>query len=228
MLLEFFDDALDFNTNIELGIASQSFPAAELLCWRSEPSANGINETLSFAGDIAEIMIYSGAVTDSDRLSIVNYLKQKYYQVNGPGLTFQWKFNETNLSGATNATLTLPDIQATEAGAYSVVVSNVYGMVISSNALLVVKEIPVILTQSTNQTVPAYQPLTLSDCQRSQPLPYQWTFDGAAIAGATNSTLVLANPIPGQSGTYSVTLGAEPYTTTGSNITLLIQITPKS
>jgi hypothetical protein len=54
-------------------------------------------------------------------------------------LTWQWYRNVTNqILGATNSTLTLTNIQATDAVLYHVVVSNSFGTAISSNALLTV------------------------------------------------------------------------------------------
>jgi len=55
-----------------------------------------------------------------------------------PPLSYQWRFNTTNLVGATNATLLLPSAQFTNAGIYSVIVSNVINSILSSNAVLTV------------------------------------------------------------------------------------------
>ena len=41
-----------------------------------------------------------------------------------PLLLYQWQFDGQNLAGATNASLTLSDVQATNAGNYSLIVSN--------------------------------------------------------------------------------------------------------
>jgi len=52
-------------------------------------------------------------------------------------LSYQWFFNITNMiSGATNASLILTNVQADRVGLYSVRVSNTYGVVNSSNASL--------------------------------------------------------------------------------------------
>jgi hypothetical protein len=52
-------------------------------------------------------------------------------------LFYQWFFNQTNLlMSATNATLTLSNVQLANAGIYSIVVSNSLGSVLSSNASL--------------------------------------------------------------------------------------------
>jgi hypothetical protein len=53
-----------------------------------------------------------------------------------PAVSYQWSFDGTNISGETNALLSLADIEVTNAGDYFVEVSNVLGSVISSNTLL--------------------------------------------------------------------------------------------
>jgi hypothetical protein len=53
-------------------------------------------------------------------------------------LSYRWNFNGTNLSGATNTTLTLTNVQLSQAGNYAVVVTNLYGSVTSSSAVLTV------------------------------------------------------------------------------------------
>jgi hypothetical protein len=55
-----------------------------------------------------------------------------------PPLSYQWNFNGTNIAGATNTTLTLTNVQVSQAGNYTVLVTNRFGSVLSSNAILVV------------------------------------------------------------------------------------------
>jgi len=55
-----------------------------------------------------------------------------------PPLTYQWYSSAGEMSGQTNATLTLTNLQATDAGKYSMVVSNPYGSTSSSLANLTV------------------------------------------------------------------------------------------
>jgi len=61
-----------------------------------------------------------------------------------PPLSYQWSFNGTNIVGATNMTLTLTNVQLSQAGNYAVLVTNVFGLVLSSNATLAVYVVPVI------------------------------------------------------------------------------------
>jgi hypothetical protein len=53
-------------------------------------------------------------------------------------LTYQWSLNTVNLSGATNATLALTNVQSSQAGNYAVLVGNAGGSILSSNAVLTV------------------------------------------------------------------------------------------
>ncbi len=53
-------------------------------------------------------------------------------------LFFQWSFNNSPISGATNQTLSLVNLAFTNQGNYSVAISNVVGTVVSSNAFLTV------------------------------------------------------------------------------------------
>lgn len=53
-------------------------------------------------------------------------------------LVYQWQFDGTNINNSTNATLTLTNVQLSDAGNYSVAVTNDYGFVMSSNAFLTV------------------------------------------------------------------------------------------
>ena len=63
-------------------------------------------------------------------------------------LNYQWSVNGTNISGATNYQLNLNNITLSQAGAYSVVVSNSAGSIISSQAVLTVVSVVVVLTGS--------------------------------------------------------------------------------
>jgi hypothetical protein len=53
-------------------------------------------------------------------------------------LSYQWELNDVAITNATNATLILSSLQFTNAGAYSVIISNAYGSVTSAPAFLTV------------------------------------------------------------------------------------------
>jgi hypothetical protein len=59
-----------------------------------------------------------------------------------PSLRYQWRRNTTPLSGATNSILTLSNVTLLSAGTYSVIVSNAFGSVTSTNAIVVITNRP--------------------------------------------------------------------------------------
>jgi hypothetical protein len=65
---------------------------------------------------------------------------------------------------------------------------------------------PTIIIQPKAQTAIRGSNVTLGVGVRGgEPLAYQWRLDGAALPGATNAVLHLANVAPAQAGQYSVT-----------------------
>ena len=56
----------------------------------------------------------------------------------GGSLTYQWRCNNTNLGGATGTSYTVNSIQTGQAGAYTVLISNNFGSVLSQPALVFV------------------------------------------------------------------------------------------
>src|SRR5439155_14103128 len=55
-----------------------------------------------------------------------------------PPLTYQWRFNGTNITGATGTSFSIVNAQQANAALYSVLVTNTIGSVLSSNAVLTV------------------------------------------------------------------------------------------
>ena len=120
-------------------------------------------------------------------------------------LSCQWKFNGTNIGGATYTTLTLTNVQWSQAGNYTVLVTNAYGSILSSNAVLMILAPPVIDSQPTNQTVTVGGTALFSvTASGTPPLSYQWSFNGTDLPEATNAMLTLTNAQVSQAGNYSV------------------------
>lgn len=123
-----------------------------------------------------------------------------------PEPAYQWARNGINISGATTATLTLANLQSTQAGTYAVTVANLAGSVTSNPATLTVVNLPTINVQPTAQIALAGQTLILSVGVGGSPAPtLQWLRDGVPIPGATNPSLVLINLQPESAGEYLVT-----------------------
>ncbi|PTY05504.1 hypothetical protein DB347_14080 [Opitutaceae bacterium EW11] len=123
-------------------------------------------------------------------------------------LSYQWRKNGNNITNGSGNTLTLSGVSAGDAGQYSVVVSNAYGSVISSDAKLTVgapPSAPVISVQPSDQTVNSGQTVSFSVSAAGNPNPsFQWTKDGSNLSGQTKATLTLTDVQPAQGGLYAV------------------------
>ena len=128
-------------------------------------------------------------------------------------LDYQWQSNGVAIFGATNSTLTLTNVQATNQAAYHAVVtgSDGGGSIQSSNANFYLVTPPVIVSQTplpTNQAAFFQSLLTLGVTVSAVgqthgfPLAYQWQFNGTNVGyGLSNYTFFAINP-----GMYSVTV----------------------
>lgn len=126
--------------------------------------------------------------------------------------TYQWKKDGTVLSGQTNAVLFLTNVQAANAGIYTVTVTNGHGSVTSSGAALSLTAgsaaAPTITSQPASVNTVIGSPVSFSvGATGTGILSYQWKKNGTAISGANSSILILTNPQTADGGLYTVTIG---------------------
>jgi alpha-tubulin suppressor-like RCC1 family protein len=123
-----------------------------------------------------------------------------------PPLSYQWQRNGTNLDGATNSSLFLANVQMETQGQYQVVLSNAFGMLVSSNAAItVVPPAAAVVFQPASQSALPGGMATFSVLAAGiEPLSYQWRQNGVAIDGATNSSLALTAVGAANLGGYDV------------------------
>jgi Regulator of chromosome condensation (RCC1) repeat/von Willebrand factor type A domain/Putative Ig domain/Immunoglobulin domain len=123
-----------------------------------------------------------------------------------PPLTYQWQENGTNIIGATGSSLVLTNLSTFEAGVYSVMVSNSLGSTMSSNVVLPPAwRRPFFLIQPQSQNLHCGDPVTFQvDVGGTQPLSYQWWFNGMELPDATNAILDISQITADQSGDYYV------------------------
>jgi arabinogalactan endo-1,4-beta-galactosidase len=115
-------------------------------------------------------------------------------------LTYQWQQNGTNLAdgigifGANTTNLTLTGVTPNNDTNYTLVITNIYGSVTSSVAMLTVLVPSTISTPLTNVTVEcAGNAMFAISASGTPPLSYQWSLDGATVSGATNGNFSLTN-----------------------------------
>ena len=123
-------------------------------------------------------------------------------------LSYQWRKDGERLVGATQATLTLTNVRATDAAAYSVAITNAFGTAVSASARLTVNPVPTppqIETPPTDRTVTEGATVSLSvTASGVGPLSYRWLKGGVPIVGATSATLTFSPVRLTDAGSYAV------------------------
>jgi hypothetical protein len=111
-----------------------------------------------------------------------------------PPLAYQWLSNSFPILNATNSTYLILGASLSEAGNYSVIVTNLYGSATSSVATVTVVVPPGMIEQPTNVTVAAGNIVNLSVlASGTEPLSYQWLNSSGPITNATNSLYTLSS-----------------------------------
>ncbi|MDB6059517.1 MAG: hypothetical protein JWO95_3361, partial [Verrucomicrobiales bacterium] len=162
----------------------------------------------ALAGDIAEVVVYQGALSDVEQASVGQFLHDKYFLNTVRGFGFQWQLNGVDIAGATNQTLQLAGVQASQSGSYTVVVSNTGGTATSTGAVLSVNGpgAPQVTIQPQTHAVNFGDTVVVSvTATGNSPMSYQWLKDGAPISGATHSSFSINGFSAGDAaGGYSV------------------------
>jgi subtilisin family serine protease len=108
----------------------------------------------------------------------------------GAPLAYQWRRNGFDLPGATAPSLTLNNVQSTNAGHYTVLVSNVSGLALSEEAMLTVALPVTIVTQPQGATLPADATFaTEVKVSGDAPFSYQWRRNGTNLPGQITAGL---------------------------------------
>ena len=126
-----------------------------------------------------------------------------------PPLSYQWRFAGMDIPNATNSIFTIPSAKTTDAGTYSVIITNAYGTVASSNALLTVSGFLFIAAQPQSQTVGVGSNVTFDvTVYGAPPFVFQWYFNGTPLGspavGTNFLSCTLTNVGTNQTGNYSV------------------------
>ena len=117
--------------------------------------------------------------------------------------TYQWYLNGSPIPGATGPFYVVAQTQQSDAGSYTVTVSNRDGFATSQSATLTVSlpaGYPDITAGPQGALLPSGGTVTLSvSVTGAGPFAYQWLYNGAQISGATSPTYTASLP-----GSYSV------------------------
>ncbi|MGN6641892.1 MAG: immunoglobulin domain-containing protein, partial [Verrucomicrobiota bacterium] len=137
---------------------------------------------------------------------------------------YRWLFENAAIAGATAQTLSINNAQSLNEGIYRTIVSNSVGSVTSAAVFVrVLPSAPVIVSNPVSISVGASSNATMSvQAAGSQPLTYQWLFNGNPIPGATGLQYSLAGVQSSNGGDYRVVVSNAMGTATSSSATLTV------
>jgi len=132
-------------------------------------------------------------------------------------LGYQWFFDNGLILGANGTNYTIPSVQSSNAGNYTVVVTNIAGSATSQLAVLSVLSpttptfLPTLTSEPQSQTVaPGASVSFMVAATGTAPLSYQWRFngvnltDGGQVRGTTTDVLWLSSVSTWNAGAYDV------------------------
>ena len=169
-------------------------------------------------------------ITEQPQAQTVVQGENAFFSVSATGLPdprYQWRFNGATITGATNSVFTRTSAQASQAGNYTVVVTNVAGAITSAPAVLVVNVPAGIATQPSNQTVTQGANAAFSViASGTGPFWYQWYFNGAPVPGAIATNLTIIAAQTNHAGTYNVVVTNLYGSATSSVVSLTVNVPP--
>ena len=190
--------------------------------------SNAAGSTTSTAAELVIVVRPSISVQPQSRT--VQAGADLTFQVVASGtvpLNYQWQLNGVDIPDAIGPSLNLNDVQLDAAGSYAVVVSNAAGSAMSTVVELTVTVPPSISVEPRSQSVSEGTLVTFQVvASGSDPLSYQWRFNGIDIPGAIGATLNRNNVQPEAAGDYTVVVSNAAGSTTSAGAELMIVVRP--
>ena len=123
----------------------------------------------------------------------------------GSRLSYQWRKDGADISGATSSSYALTDFQEIAAGSYTVLVRNSGGDAVSNAATIAVLVPPTITTHPVSYTVASGTAVTLTVTATGPgTLTYQWSKGGSVLSGETSASLTIPSCQSTNAGSYVV------------------------
>jgi PKD repeat protein len=143
-----------------------------------------------------------------------------------PPLGYAWLLNNAPINNATNASLTIPNAQLTNAGNYSVAVTDLTGGIVTSSPPAVLTVLPTapganFTASPTNGVAPLS--VSFTDASSGSPTSWSWTFGDTGTSTLQSPSHIYATP-----GSYTVTLIASNMggSSTNTKVNLITALTP--
>ena len=223
--------------SISAGTSYASITSAGVLTGKAAGTATiqakytegGVTKTVTKNVTINAVVV-KPSITTQPKSQTVNEGSSVTFDVTATGtdpLSYQWKKDGSNISGATSASYTISSAKTSDAGSYTVTVSNSAGSVTSSTATLTVTAKPTITVQPQNQTIKEGNAVTFSvTVTGAEPLSYQWYKNGFVLSGATENQYTIASVAESDAGQYFVIVSNSAGSVVSETASLVVTVPP--
>ena len=143
--------------------------------------------------------------------------------------TFQWYKNNAAIQNEINSIFSIGSVAESDAGSYTVKVTNKGGSVTSDAAVLtvIVPVAPTIKVQPENKTVDVGGNTSLSvEAEGTAPLNYIWSKDGSPVPMGMGNVLPIMNAQTSNEGIYSVKISNSAGSVTSHDVTVTVTTPP--
>jgi len=156
------------------------------------------NEAGSRATNVATLGVESSDVVITGKSDNVSALVGDTITITvtatGRNLSYQWRKNTINISGATSSSYTINNSELSDLGSYTCYVSNYSSDSTSGIISVSVADVPVSITSNpSSQSSYIGDNVTFSVTASGSNLTYQWQKNGSNIVGATSSSYSISS-----------------------------------
>lgn len=160
----------------------------------------------------------------SDKIACEGTEAILFVKAKGTNLTYQWKKDGTDISGATDDTLKIASAAKSDEGEYSVVVSGACDPSATSDvATLTIGELPQITQQQEDITASVGQTATFTITDNGMADNYEWFKDGSSLQTTTVGELTLENLTLADAGEYYVVVSNDCESVQSETFTLTVE-----
>src|SRR5262249_11357261 len=144
-----------------------------------------------------------------------------------PPLSYQWRRDGTNITGANSPVYSIPTAQVADSGNYEVIVTNLYGSVTGQQFTVTVSPLskPAITEDPQSRTLYPGGIARFQVGATGGQLHFEWRKGGVNVSGANQSFYILGSVVTADSGFYSV-LVTNPLGSITSSVAVLTVATP--
>ncbi|KAB2868550.1 MAG: hypothetical protein F9K37_10040, partial [Bacteroidales bacterium] len=150
----------------------------------------------------------------------------------GTNINYQWQKNGVDLASATSSTFTINNVNKSDEGTYTCIISSECNEVLSESANLIVEEEPTIVSISPDKSVELGNSLALNINATGDNLIFQWykegipLIDNSDIQGSSTNSLLISAVKLSDSGNYTCTITNECNTITSNGIAINVYEIP--